>query len=155
MSRAEWGFFCLYFFLLKKKPTQEMTISSYTKSVCFVHIAGLLSFNSNANCQKHTYQTCSHFSCSGKEKRERSADCVQAFSNLPVLSVPSVTDGYFTIGNMSNCPICVVLSQQLQKCGPDSGEKEDRTVTTLSPQGMLWFSVGQVHLLWYHSRHHF
>lgn len=79
----------LYFFLLKKKPTQEMTISSYTKSGCVVHIAGSLSFNSNASCQMHRYQTCSHFSCSGKQKRERrSADCMQAFSNLPALSVP-------------------------------------------------------------------
>lgn len=66
-----------------------MTISSYAKSACVVHIAESLSFNSNANCQKYRYQTCSHFSCSGKEKGERkSADCTQAFSNLPVLSVP-------------------------------------------------------------------
>lgn len=149
------GVFLFLFFLLKKKPTLEMAISSYTKSVCFVHIVRLLSFNSNANCQKRRYQTCSHFPCSGKEKRERSANCMQAFSNVPALSVPSLSDGCFTIGNMSNCPSCVVLSHQLLKSSPDSGEKEDRTVSTLSPQGMLWFSVRQVHLLRYRSRHHF
>lgn len=142
MFRVEQGVFCLYFFLLKKIPTQEMTISSYTKPVCFVHIAGFLSFKSNANCQKHRYQTCSHFSCNGKEKRERrSADCMQAFSNLPVLSVPSVSDGCFTIGNMSNCPSYVVLSQQLQKYGPDSGEKEETTcVNAFTPRHAAIFS---------------
>lgn len=52
MSRVECrGFFVCIFFLLKKKPTQEMTISSYAKSACVVHIAESLSFNSNANCQ--------------------------------------------------------------------------------------------------------
>lgn len=155
MSKADKGVFFVFIFPPKKDTYKEMAISSYTKSVCFVHIAGLLSFNSKANCQKRRYQSCSHFSCSGKEKRERSANCVQAFSNLPVLSVPSLSDGCFTIGNMSNCPSCVVLSHQLLKSSPDSGEKEDRTVSTLSPQGMLWFSVRQVHLLWYCSRHHF
>lgn len=114
-----------------------MIISSYTKSVCFVHIAGLLSLNSNANCERHRYQTSSHFSCSVNEKRERSADCMQAFSNLPVLSMSSVSDGCFTIGNMSNCPSCVVLSHQLQKC-----EKEDskHCANTFTPRHTLIFS---------------
>lgn len=63
------------FCLLKQKPTQKETICSYTKSVCFVHIAGLHSFNSNTNCQKHRYQTRSRSSCSGKEKWEISWLC--------------------------------------------------------------------------------
>lgn len=135
MSRVEQGFFYLYFCLLKKKPTQKETVCSYTKSVCFVHIAGLHSFNSSTVKSRDTELV--HIPLTVGRKDGRSADCVQAFSNLPVLSLPSVSNGCFTIQNTSNWPSCIFLSQHLPDCCPDSQEKEDRTLSTLSPQGTL------------------